>query len=87
MTHSQNFHHSHLSQKTKKNFKYLIGVNKNRLKILVGIKSKPVKFLIRLKFAHQAQNLATFHRFSFHRSYCAILGLELFLNRGTKLEK
>ena len=43
MIHSQNFYYSHLSQKPKKKFKYLIGVKKNRLKILVGIKSKPVK--------------------------------------------
>ena len=42
-----------------------MGVNKNRLKILVGIRSKPVKLLIRLKDGHQAQNLATFHRFFF----------------------
>ena len=66
MIHSQNFHHSHLSQKPKKS-EYLIGVNKNRLKILVGIKSKLVKILTRLKFGHQAQNLATFHRFFFHQ--------------------
>ena len=31
--------------------------------MLVGIKSKPVKILVRLKFGHQAQNLATFRRF------------------------
>ena len=33
--------------------------------MLVGIKSKPVKILVRLKFGHQAQNLAIFHRFFF----------------------
>ena len=52
-------------RKNLKKFKYLIGVNENWLKILVGIKSKPVKILVRLKFGHQAQNLAIFHRFFF----------------------
>ena len=59
---------------------------------MVGIKSKPVTILIRLKFGHQAQNLATFYwiffspiRYFVHT--CIIIILEFSFFNGSLSQK